>query len=198
MAVWLILQIRFTSQRKKMMQITILLLTIVSLCLCVFYSQFSARGGIVNYNRMAKDADTERLIYQKIAWEMVKQRPFLGVGLNNFQVESHRFFPKGCELPSKVHNIYLLIAAETGLIGMSSFLLFIFSLLKKARSCIQTQEGILLLSLFLGFLFIGMCDFYFISTPHGQILFFGFAALLHCRSIDTSHSLKKRSLHASI
>jgi len=177
---WFFFQFRY--RRKAVLQLACTLLTLATLCLFLFYPQLSARGGIFNYNKLVQGADAERVLYQKIAVDMVKEHPLLGIGLNNFQIESRRFFPEGAILPSRVHSIYLLLAAETGLIGLSCFFLFQFSILRHARRALQTQEGTFLLMLFSGFLFIGACDFYLLCTPHGQILFFTAAALLYVKS----------------
>jgi hypothetical protein len=174
---WFFFQFRY--RRKAVLQLACILFSLAALCLFLLYPQLSARGGIFNYNKLVQGADAERVLYQKIAVDMVKEHPLLGIGLNNFQIESPRFSPEGALLASRVHSIYLLLAAETGLIGMSFFLLFLFSILRHARCALQTQEGVFLLMLFAGFLFIGACDFYLFCTPHGQILFFGPAALLY-------------------
>jgi O-Antigen ligase len=179
---YFILSARNPDQRKSVWQLSLALTFLGAVCLIFFYPQVSARGGILNYNRIAQGADSERLIYQNIALGMIKEHPLLGVGMNNFQIASPPFFPEGRTFPSRVHNIYLLIAAETGLIGAAFFLLFLFSLLKKVRCAIASREGVLLLSLFMGLLFIGGCDFYLLCTPHGQILFFTAAALFHVAS----------------
>jgi hypothetical protein len=188
---WFFLQARNREKRKEVLQLCLTLIGLAVFCLCLFYPQLSARGGIINYNNLVKGADTERMIYQKIALDMVKEHPVLGIGLNNFQLESHRFFPEGREFPSRVHNIYLLLAAETGLIGVGCFLLFLVSLIRHARRAILSQEGVFLLMLFSGFLFIGACDFYVFCTPHGQILFFGDAAFLSVISWDRNRNIVK-------
>ena len=155
------------------------------LCLFLFYSQLTARGGILNYNAVANYADSERVQYLKMAIDMIKDHPWFGIGFNNFQLYENPIQPgyPGHYFFSKVHNIYLLIGAETGLIGGALFLLFILAILKKAwRGLSQNaflQEKIFLLSVFCGLIFIGACDFYLLSTPHGRILFFGFAALCY-------------------
>lgn len=160
-----------------------------SACLGVYalYPQLSARGGIFNLNTNSLGADTERVMYMKVASQMIQEHPFLGVGYNNFQIHAHRFqdqFPNN-RLHSKVHNIYLLIGSEAGLIGGGIFLLFLCSLLRaswrgisKSISDEEFQAKAFLLSLFLGFLLIGGCDFYFLETPQGSIPFFGIAGLL--------------------
>lgn len=154
------------------------------LCIGIFYPQLKARGGIINYNAVTTYADSERIQYLRMAIDMVKEHPLFGIGFNNFQLYEDPIQPDypGHVFFSKVHNIYLLIASETGLISFALFLLFIFSILKKSWQGISqevSQEKIFLLAVFWGLLFIGTCDFYLVHTPHGRILFFGFAALLY-------------------
>jgi len=151
----------------------------------LLYPQIKGRGGLINYNSVSKGADSERVIYMKVAVDMIKEHPLLGVGYNNFQLHSHLVkskFPDN-HLFAKVHNIYLLIASESGLIGGGFFLLFLVSLLRTAwrgfRSADFFQEKAFLFSTFLGFLIIGCCDFYFLEGPQGALPFFGVAGLLY-------------------
>ncbi|MBS0604814.1 MAG: O-antigen ligase family protein [Verrucomicrobia bacterium] len=155
------------------------------LCIGIFYSQLTARGGVINYNEIAQHADSERLQYIKIAIDMLKEHPLLGVGFNNFQLYLQQYQENltGHIFFSKVHNIYLLIAAETGLIGGGLFLLFLLALVRGGWKGLAKEGGdyqtkILLFSIFIGFLFIGQCDFYLIESPQGSLLFFGIAGLL--------------------
>jgi len=156
------------------------------LCMALFYPQLIARGGIINYNAVTSYADSERVQYLRMAVDMVKEHPLLGIGFNNFQLYENPIQPDhpGHVFFSKVHNIYLLIASEMGLVGGAFFILFIFMVLKKTWGNVLNgdhfQEKSFLLTVFCGFLFIGACDFYLLHTPHGRILFFGFAALLYC------------------
>jgi hypothetical protein len=151
----------------------------------LFFSQLTARGGIINYNAVTTYADSERIQYLRMAIDMIKEHPLLGIGFNNFQLYEDPIQPgyPGHIFFSKVHNIYLLIASEMGLMSGGLFLLFIFSILKRSWKGFSqqdlSQEKIFLLSVFWGLLLIGACDFYLIHTPHGRILFFGFAALLY-------------------
>jgi O-antigen ligase len=177
-AFYFFMQARSVAMRIRVKQLLVTLVLSTSICLAIFYSAFHSRGGIVNYNINAVGADSERLLYQKVACSMVEEHPFLGVGWGNFQLESHRFFPKEHILPSKVHNIYLLIASEAGCIGAACFLVFLYGIIRKALKYLSSPHTLFLFSLFAGLLFIGACDFYFLSTPHGRILFFGVAALL--------------------
>lgn len=145
------------------------------LCVGLFYSQLMARKEFFGH------ADSERVQYIKVALEMVKEHPLLGVGYNNFQLYASELQnnPTGPLLFSRVHNIYLLFAAETGLIGGGLFLLFLLVLLRSnLKKATQNQSGFFLFSLLAGFLFIGACDFYLVDSPQGSLLFFGIAGLL--------------------
>ena len=151
-----------------------------STCLFLFYEQFFSRGGIVNYNKVVLDADAERMVYQKIAWEMFKDYPILGIGHNNFQIFSPRYVPKESSevFFAKVHNIYLLVLAETGILGITFFLLFLLCLARSVRM-IQSDEKLkVVFSISIGVSFVGCCDYYLLHTPHGKLLLFVVAGLL--------------------
>ena len=177
---WCLLQLKQRGASSSVRKVIYAMLTCMALCTCLFYSQLIARGGVINYNVVTKYADSERLQYMQMAWDMFQEHPLLGVGWNNFQLHiatfqgsatGHLFF-------SKVHNIYLLVLAETGLIGAVLFVLFLSFLLRAAWKSPMSQAKIFLLSTFIGLLFIGQCDFYLLDTPQGNLLFFGIAGLL--------------------
>lgn len=60
----------------------------------------------------------------QMALNMFKDRPLTGVGLNNFTVvmDNYGLIPASTRFLQPVHNIYLLMLAETGLIGSLGFL----------------------------------------------------------------------------
>ncbi len=159
-------------------------------CLSLFYNQFFYRGGIVNYNQIVSNADRERIVYQNIAWEMFKDHSIIGGGFNNYQILSRDYTSENHStvLFAKVHNIYLLILAETGLLGAGAFLFFLVSLFKNILKRSEHEVTRAVLSIFAGFLFIGLCDFYFLHTHHGKCLFFLFAALLQADLRDLHRS----------
>jgi O-antigen ligase len=139
------------------------------------------RGGVVNYNQVAQVSDQGRVVFNDIAFAMIKAHPLLGVGYNSYilhmqefssvKLDPIQFFP--------VHNIYLLVAAEEGLIALFLFLLFLGAVLVKALKSSISFAGISLLAIFVGFLFIGGCDFYLLGSQHGKLMFFLIAGLLH-------------------
>jgi len=67
-----------------------------------------------------------RIVLWRNAWEMIKDRPFLGVGLGNFKVFYPLYLRSGLEdkmfdehnQPNHAHNELIEFAVETGLIGL--------------------------------------------------------------------------------
>ena len=66
------------------------------------------------------------------SYKMLKEHPFVGVGLNHFRIKCNAYSPVQRDEDGKVpDNVYLLFLAETGIIGFLGFILFIGYLLKK-------------------------------------------------------------------
>jgi O-antigen ligase len=112
-----------------------------------------------------------------------KTSPIIGVGLGNFLVELPKYYPhREIFFLQPVHNIYLLILSETGLIGFGMVLYFLFKLFKHiARQrlfviCLpaigscrrQVQAGLLS---FVILLLLGAVDHYPLTLQQGQLLF---------------------------
>lgn len=68
------------------------------------------------------------------SWEMIKQKPFLGVGPGNFvqNLATNNFTNLVTYFPYPVHNLYLLIAAEVGLPALVLLVIFIGSSLRNS------------------------------------------------------------------
>lgn len=153
----------------------------VLLCFILFYEQFMHRGGIINYNKfVATAADIPRLKSILTSFKIIQDHAFFGVGLEN----SYQFFPGataalglGNSFICFTHNIYLIIAMETGIIGVCFFLLFIGTTLQKALAAL-TPLSLSLFCTFSTLLFIGCCDFYLWRFPSGQLMFFITAGMI--------------------
>jgi O-antigen ligase len=68
-----------------------------------------------------------RMPLNKAAWSIVKQRPVVGIGLNNFSEVFKKYDTTGHSRIFKgykqvVHNLYLWIWAEVGTLGLVAFL----------------------------------------------------------------------------
>lgn len=173
------------SMRKSLVPLLSVILLSIATCLTLFYTPLTHRGGVVNYNHNVQVSDDERLTYQEIAAQMIEKNPFLGVGFNHFQIQLAKSAPKelAAGLFSRVHNIYLLIGAEQGLLGLAAFLLFLFSVIRRAIKAPFNSYHASLLAAFLGFLFVGCCDFYLLRTNFMMFLFFSIAGFLAAPSL---------------
>ena len=63
-----------------------------------------------------------RYYQYKLAWELFQKTPLLGVGPDNFRNEYHRRYV----LSRPVHNFYLIILMDAGLVGLSIYLALLF------------------------------------------------------------------------
>lgn len=78
-----------------------------------------------------------------IAAKMLKAQPIIGTGLNNFMLSKPRYTPIGIpnyKLP--VHNVYLLVAAETGLLGFLAFAWLLITTLRVTWRAVKLSHGI--------------------------------------------------------
>lgn len=95
-----------------------------------------------------------RIGFYKNSLEIVKKHPLLGVGTGAFKAEYHQQIGnfEGLQATSNPHNQYLLIAVETGLVGLLFFLFFLasswrISLTSEVEGAHLTQGLVVLFSL---------------------------------------------------
>ena len=105
---------------------------------------------------------------------MFEKNPVLGVGLNNFYNNLNPFSEK-IFLIQPVHNIFILVLSQTGIIGFL-FLLSILILGFVKMIKLKTNKPKYLFCLFFSVCFLGMFDHYFLTLQQGQLLFTIFLA----------------------
>lgn len=146
-----------------------------ALSFALLHEQIIHRGGIVNYNGLAKNSDSIRVHHQNLSVQILRSAPLFGLGYGQFSERAADFFPPGT--PSYVketapHNIFLFLACETGLISLFAFLSFLAILGWAALRSFPTVEITTCKALLAGFLFIGLCDFYPILFQQGKLMLF--------------------------
>ncbi len=102
------------------------------------------------------------------AWEMFASAPLTGVGLGQFVSNLPHFgLPSGLSLfLQPVHNVFALVAAESGIFALLFFLaLFLLAL----RETLRKRRFLLTISL-LQLLFLGFFDHYLYTLPQGLFL----------------------------
>ncbi len=95
--------------------------------------------GTMGPARMKIEGDTslmERLILWGTAWQMFQSSPIFGAGFGSFELINGQYLSSvpGMEQNLGVHNIYLELLAETGLVGFVTFLAFTYSVLRTTGS----------------------------------------------------------------
>jgi O-antigen ligase len=128
----------------------------------VFYLIYLIKTPIFN-----KESFFQRIELAKISFQLIKQNPFIGVGLNNFIVNLPKFQQGQTLWLQPVHNIYLLVAVETGLVGLIIFLWLLFLAFKKL---LHSHTPILLYS-YISILLLGFFDHYWLTLQQTQFLF---------------------------
>lgn len=117
-----------------------------------------------------------RLILQQAAINMWTHSPIFGVGINNFLIalpsfiQGHVLF--GFLQP--VHNIFLLVLAETGLIGLGVFCTTLVIAFTNNLRIVKQSLSQISLFVFLSLcaiIAIGFTDHYFLTLQQGQLLF---------------------------
>jgi putative inorganic carbon (HCO3(-)) transporter len=105
-----------------------------------FHSVISAR--LLGDDRGSAES---RIPLMKLAFRIIEDNPVLGVGANNFTVVMDRYltpeFRHGFLFA--VHNKYLLVLSETGVVGLLAFLAFLLDALRKGWQCGARQDHLL-------------------------------------------------------
>ncbi len=164
-----------------------LLIIIVSFIL-LFFTPVLPRLEGTNFT---EEAFSQRADLFKSTLIMIKDHPLLGVGLLNF-LPGISFIQKPLSPTlylQPVHNIFLLITAEIGIIGLAFFLLFLFKTYKRLLFYLSLRErrtkselacltGVwtkqspaVLLILLSVILILGLFDHYWLTIQQGQLLF---------------------------
>ncbi|PJE70175.1 hypothetical protein COU97_01100 [Candidatus Shapirobacteria bacterium CG10_big_fil_rev_8_21_14_0_10_48_15] len=125
-----------------------------------------ASGGI--YAFFASTSFLQRADLVKAAWQMIKAKPFWGVGLGNFIVRLPDFWQVAASTywVQPVHNIFLLTAAETGLAGLAILLFFWGQTVRR----VATSPSFMILAALLIIFFTGLFDHYWLTLQQNQLL----------------------------
>jgi len=120
----------------------------------------------------SEESIIERTELLSASWTMIQQHPLLGVGLDNF-IPSLAPLQKPLPLNlylQPVHNIFVLVTTETGVIGLGLFLWLLLATLLR----IKNQEARIKGTFFVLILIIvvtGTFDHYWLTLQQGQLLF---------------------------
>ncbi|MGM0410231.1 MAG: O-antigen ligase family protein [Bacillota bacterium] len=84
----------------------------------------------------------QRLIQYKVGFNILKDYPILGVGIGRFSEIFNEYKIEGAKSFRHIHNIYLDVAVETGLLGFFTMVIIIYkSIIKKIFININNKKG---------------------------------------------------------
>jgi len=191
---WLaVIYLRQREFRRPIIFIIFLLLAIGSLLLAIYWPYISARYDLATLGE--SQAVNLRFFYNQLAWRIIKASPLLGIGQGNFvwTFTNLGLFENWVYQP--VHNIYLLIAAETGILGLFAFLWFLFKIMRSVYLERKAIKDRLVFYCFLGIVFfllaIGFFDHFLWDLQQGQLMLWIMLGILASFSIK---GLAKKSL----
>lgn len=118
-------------------------------------------------------SEIERVELNKQAINVIRANLFFGVGLGNYipYVFSNDVGKLKVWQYQPVHNIFLLLLSETGIVGLIMFLLIlVLSFIEKLKS--KSHLDFIMLCSLLSIIVIGLFDHYFITSFSGLVLFF--------------------------
>ncbi len=130
---------------RKIVFISVLSMFILLIMTPVFYK-------VVHTSLYTDDygAAYSRIPLMKVAINVIKANPIIGVGINNYSRIMHHYDSTrigiSFEFKGSVHNIYLLIAYELGIVELILFLIFVFIIYKKGIKILYCRDSISIIS----------------------------------------------------
>jgi tetratricopeptide (TPR) repeat protein len=146
------------------------------------------------------DSGVIRKIVWKGAYDVWKNNPIIGTGLETFAHVYYQYRPAEHNLTSewdylynKAHNEYLNYLATTGLLGFFAYIIFITTalllIIKNIASDIRDQKNPLVhIALILGLLGVLITNFVGFSVVVSSIVIFLFPAMSECLRIEPDNS----------
>ncbi|GAI58652.1 unnamed protein product, partial [marine sediment metagenome] len=120
---WRIVQTPDKELFKRIISIFLLFAVLCSLFIVLAWPEISSRWQI----SLTEQSVGLRVFYNQTAFLIIKEHPWLGIGLGNFVWEIRQTLDLlSSWIHQPVHNVYLLIASEIGLFGLAVFFIFYF------------------------------------------------------------------------
>lgn len=165
----------FKKHKKQVLILFLLFIIFLFIITYLIWPEISSRLNV----SMGDQSIGLRLFYNQTAFLIIQEYPFLGIGFGNFVWEIRQMLDLlNSWIHQPVHSIYLLIASEAGLIGLFTFLMFIYQLLRQFNKKLKNKKNYLLFIIFFTFLFIGIFDHFFWTLQQGQLMFWIFLGLM--------------------
>lgn len=107
---------------------------VVFILVCLFIPGIRERAMFI----FSPQGDTDRIQVWKGTFKMIKEHPFLGMGIGTYMDYFQKYVMKA--FIQYAHNCYLQIWAETGIFALLSFILFVGSILHKGIKSLKFED----------------------------------------------------------
>ncbi len=172
LAGWLLLVmfILWNSKPKRLLALAGILLTFSRNALLaviagtIFYSALTGRNALFSIVSFSQNSIGERLILNQSALKVFFDHPISGVGPGKLLSVLPEYFPPGFWSLQPPHNIYFLILAETGIIGLTILIvgiLYLYLLLRRNPAVFPGLAAVISTSLL---------DHYWLTSQQNRIL----------------------------
>ncbi len=131
------------------------------------YTRFSS---IFNFDSLAL---LRREQLGGVALQLFLKNPLLGVGVNNFiPAGSTQLLVGPNRFLQPVHNIFLLSASETGILGLIFLITLIGFPIRRLIKAMDSFPAKVLVIVWIIIIFLGLFDHYFLTLPQGYRMLF--------------------------
>ena len=137
----------YSNLRKKLKPKKLAPFVFITFFLIVFVIRYSDKVIIqFSENSGRQSAADIRIPLDRVALRLIADRPIFGTGLANYSFESPAYVvpEKGIpldQLSQRVHNVYLLLASETGIPGLVFFLWFVVVIIFVTFKAIKSPDS---------------------------------------------------------
>ena len=159
--------------KSKYLELKRLLLLIATAILTIVLTLYPLRDLV--FTRVSNaPVQTEQLSAFGRSWlteqavQMIREHPLTGVGIGSFVIELSRYAVEGAII-EPVHNIFLLVGAELGIIGLV-ITVSLFAAIALKISRVQTPRAILASATIAGLGVISLFDHYLWSIAPGRLM----------------------------
>ncbi len=167
--VWLIIltiELLRKLNKNKFIILSLFLILIITIWF-VLFSSFSKRFSLSD---LGNESTVQRVYFIDNSIKIIAANPIFGVGLNNYFYYSPSNSKNNILPIQPVHNIYLLILTQSGVLGFGAFLYLVLKTFKKISLFKNKQKKMVFYYTFFALLFLGLFDHYLLTIQQGQLL----------------------------
>lgn len=176
--------LKYLLNKKYLLKYLLPIVIFLTIVLISFYQFIPARLCSVNCQDQSLALRQNYTHFSKL---IIQNNFAFGIGIGQFSSEFKKINPTNLAEWNiqPVHNLYLLILSEIGLIGF--LLIFAFIVRNAIPINLSTRNEIFLIA-FGGFIILGIFDHYFWTIPQGQFIFWlGLALLVSSGKMDKQY-----------